>query len=194
MSAKHAVLGLVIERPGYGYDLAQRLDQRCGSWGWEPTGVYGALDSLARSGHVRSRGAKRPRAPGRAAPRLVYEATPEGLDFFSAWMHSTSTPKPIRQELDLKLLFSSPEFLPDLIDQTWSHEQHCLNQLSKLTSGASQPTQSGLPGLSELAHQLHTNAEVRLLQARIEWLHDVRDSLSMYLESTSSYPERRSSV
>ena len=31
MSAKYAILGLVIERPGYGYQLAQRLEQRFGS-------------------------------------------------------------------------------------------------------------------------------------------------------------------
>ena len=28
MSAKYAILGLVIERPGYGYQLAQRLEER----------------------------------------------------------------------------------------------------------------------------------------------------------------------
>jgi hypothetical protein len=33
MSAKHAVLGLVIERPGYGYQLPQRRDERFGSSG-----------------------------------------------------------------------------------------------------------------------------------------------------------------
>ena len=56
MSAKHAVLGLVIEQPGYGYQLARRLEVRCGAWGWEPSGVYSALDSLSREGNVRSVG------------------------------------------------------------------------------------------------------------------------------------------
>jgi DNA-binding PadR family transcriptional regulator len=47
MSAKNAVLGLVIERPGYGYDLARRLEERFGSSGFAPTGVYSALDQLS---------------------------------------------------------------------------------------------------------------------------------------------------
>jgi len=36
MSAKHAILGLVIERPGYGYQLAQRLEERFGSSAFAP--------------------------------------------------------------------------------------------------------------------------------------------------------------
>lgn len=54
MSAKHAVLGLVIEHPGYGYQLAQRLDERFGSSGFAPPGVYSALDQLSRDELVRS--------------------------------------------------------------------------------------------------------------------------------------------
>jgi DNA-binding PadR family transcriptional regulator len=182
------VLGLVIEHPGYGYQLAQRLDERCGSWGWERTGVYGALDSLARDGHLYSREAKASGKSGRAAPRLVYEATQQGLDFFRSWMCSQSTPGPVRQELDLKLLFSRAEYLPTLVDQTWSHEQHCLNQLNRLTSTEHEHlhgTPLRPPSLRELGEQLQLDAEVRLLQVRIEWLRDVRNALREYLDTTA---------
>ena len=59
MSAKHAVLGLVIERPGYGYQLAQRLDERFSSSGFAPSGVYSALDQLSRDELVRLTGYER---------------------------------------------------------------------------------------------------------------------------------------
>jgi DNA-binding PadR family transcriptional regulator len=55
MSAKYAVLGLVIERPGYGYQLAQRLEERFGSSEFAPSGVYSALDQLSRDAYIRSR-------------------------------------------------------------------------------------------------------------------------------------------
>ena len=64
MSAKHAILGLVIERPGYGYQLAQRLDERFGSSGFAPSGVYSALDQLSRDELVRSAGMLRSIAAG----------------------------------------------------------------------------------------------------------------------------------
>src|ERR1035441_9888450 len=106
MSARHAVLGLVIERPGYGYQLGQRLAERCGAWDWESSGVYGALNSLQRDGYVRSSTEKGTGATGRAAPRAIYEATGAGVDYFRAWIIAFSPPSPVRQELDLKILFS----------------------------------------------------------------------------------------
>ncbi|HLH14517.1 MAG TPA: PadR family transcriptional regulator, partial [Solirubrobacteraceae bacterium] len=110
----------MIEQPGYGYQLARRLEERCAAWGWEPSGVYSALDSLVREGNVRSVRGKGSGTTGRAAPRAIYEATEKGHDFFREWMFETAPPSPVRQELDLKILFSGPEFLPRLIDQTWA--------------------------------------------------------------------------
>ena len=71
MSAKNAVLGLVIERPGYGYDLARRLEERFGSSGFAPTGVYSALDQLSSERLVRSAGSHADGANERAAPRTM---------------------------------------------------------------------------------------------------------------------------
>ena len=55
MSVKHAVLGLVIERPGYGYELIQRLEQRIEGWRPSETAVYPALRSLRMEGMIRAR-------------------------------------------------------------------------------------------------------------------------------------------
>jgi DNA-binding PadR family transcriptional regulator len=172
MSARHAVLGLVIEQPGYGYQLACRLEERCGAWGWESSGVYSALNQLARDGHVRRRGEKGPGATGRGAPRVIYEATPLGEDFFRDWMVVSSPPSPFRQELDLKILFSGPEFLPRLIDQTWAQEQQCIDDLRALTSAMRASAPGRMPTWHEAAGVLQRDAEIKLLQVRIEWLQD----------------------
>src|SRR3954451_1405103 len=103
MSAKHAVLGLVIERPGYGYQLAQRLDERFGSSGFAPSGVYSALDQLSRDELVRSAGELGPGPARRAAPRTIYEATEEGVDHFESWMLDPSPTPPLRDELHMKI-------------------------------------------------------------------------------------------
>jgi DNA-binding PadR family transcriptional regulator len=182
MSAKHAVLGLVIERPGYGYDLARRLEERCGSWGWERSGVYSALDQLARDGHVRSEKAKGSNASGRSAPRAIYESTPAGVDYFREWILRSSTPSPMRQELDLKILFSGAELLPRLIDQTWAQEQVCMDNLRLLTTAmpASPPRQAA--SWQELAPILQRDAEIKLLQVRVEWLQNARRVMKAVLE------------
>jgi DNA-binding PadR family transcriptional regulator len=174
MSAKHAILGLVIERPGYGYQLAKRLQERCGAWGWESSGVYSALDQLERDGHVRSVREKGG-ATGRGAPRVIYEPTREGEEFFRDWIFKPTPPSPVRQELDLKIQIAGPEFLPRLIEQTWAQEQQCVDDLRTI-AGTLQPAAPGSTRTwREAAPLLQRDAEMRLLRVRIQWLHDVRE-------------------
>jgi DNA-binding PadR family transcriptional regulator len=182
MSAKHAVLGLVIERPGYGYELGGRLEERCGAWGWERTGVYAALDQLEREKNVRSVRRKGSGSTGRAAPRAIYEATPTGRDFFRDWMFGSSALSPVRQELDLKMLFSAPEFLPRLIDQMWAQEQNCIDDLQALTSTAHAGVPDQSPTWREAAIVLQRDAETKLLQVRIECLQNARKVMEDILD------------
>jgi DNA-binding PadR family transcriptional regulator len=188
MSAKHAILGLVIERPGYGYQLAQRLEERCGPWKWESTGVYSALDQLEREGHVLSDREKSAGATGRGAPRVIYESTPKGVDFFRDWILSPSPPRPARQELDLKILLSGPEFLGRLIEQTWAQEQQCMDELRDLRSTS--PIAAIGPSASwrEAAVVVQRDAEIKLLQVRIEWLQDTRKAMRQILDRDAGQP------
>lgn len=182
MSAKHAVLGLVIERPGYGYDLARRLEERCGSWGWERSGVYSALDQLTRDGHVRSEKAKGSNASCRSAPRAIYESTAAGVDYFREWILRSTSPSPVRQELDLKILFSGPELLPRLIDQTWAQEQMCMDHLRTLTGAMPASPPGRAATWREMAPILQRDAEIKLLQVRVEWLQNARRVMQAVLE------------
>ncbi|HEX3692096.1 MAG TPA: helix-turn-helix transcriptional regulator [Solirubrobacteraceae bacterium] len=183
MSAKHAVLGLVIERPGYGYDLAQRLRERFGSSGFAPTGVYSALDQLSAEGLVRSAG----RLGGgstaeRAAPRTIYEATPAGAEQFDRWMRAQSPPANVRDELNMKLSLSRPQDLPALIELVCAQERECMSRLQALrepfmAGGDSGATRRQL-AWNEVAALLVRDAEIRQLQARVEWLQRVRAIMS----------------
>jgi hypothetical protein len=64
MSAKIAVLGLVIEEPGPAHRLTAKLRQRLSSAGFVDSNVYSALTRLERDGFVRAVGEDR--APERA--------------------------------------------------------------------------------------------------------------------------------
>jgi DNA-binding PadR family transcriptional regulator len=174
MSAKNAVLGLVIEQPGHGYDLARRLEARFGSSGFAPTGVYSALDQLSAEALVRSSGSRGDRESERAAPRRIYEATPKGIDYFEEWMLGSSTVAPVRDELYMKVSLSKPHNLPRLIELARVQEEDCLTRLQDLK----RPPQALAPGgpraWSEVAVLLVRDAEVRQLQARVEWLQKAR--------------------
>jgi DNA-binding PadR family transcriptional regulator len=185
MAVKHAVLGLVIERPAYGYKLARRLEDRCGSWGWQRAGVYGALDQLARENLVIGRPHSGARSSQRAAPRTIYEATPEGIDYFREWLLESSPPNPMRQDLDLKILLSEPEFLPQLIDQTWAQEQQCLQKLKTLAGGVHSKNPSEAATWPEARRALQRDAEMKLCRVRLEWLQDARRVMKVMLAGSA---------
>lgn len=195
MSAKHAVLGLVIERPGYGYDLARRLGERFSSYGFAPTGVYSALDQLSSEGLVRAVGT-RGDAGERAAPRTVYEATPAGVEAFDGWMLSSSSLSPMRDELYMKLALSRPHNLPRLIELVRSQEQECLLRLEQLaapvaTTGAKARARGTSLAWSDVAALLVRDAEVKRLQARVEWLQKARSIMTRLSPARGGDPAER---
>lgn len=53
MSLRYAVLGLLAQRPGSGYDLLQRFEESMANvWSATQSQLYGELNKLAKSGHI----------------------------------------------------------------------------------------------------------------------------------------------
>ena len=143
MSVKYAVLGLLAQRRGYGYDLVQRFEEQVGpAWQLNAGAIYVALDKLEQEGLVRpivSGDGEAPvtrRRTVRGAPRVIYEATPQGLERFEDWMATGSSMSPLREELHLKLALSQPRNLSRLIELTYEQEQACLERLEQHLGGA----------------------------------------------------------
>jgi DNA-binding PadR family transcriptional regulator len=183
MALKHAVLGLVIERPSYGYQLAQRLDERFPSGGWQKAGIYGALDSLEGAGLVAGNaGRRRGGDTGRGPPRKVYRVTEPGRGFFRDWIRGPSPFSPSRQELDMKIQLANPELWPALIDQSWGQESYCIAELQTLTRATQRPSSGLSLTWAETSAVLQRNAEIKLLEVRIAWLQEARQAMKLMLE------------
>jgi DNA-binding PadR family transcriptional regulator len=176
VSAKYAVLGLVIERPGYGYQLAQRLEERFGSSRFATSGVYSALDQLTRDDFVRSAGEMGPGRARRAAPRTIYEATEDGVEHFEAWMLASSSAPPLRDELHMKIALCQPHNLPRLIDAVYGQELACLGRVEELKRLAGEEP-AGSRNWSRLMRALARDAEVAFWHSRIVWLQGARELL-----------------
>lgn len=183
MSAKYAILGLVIERPGYGYQLACRLEDRFGSSAFAPSGVYAALDQLGRDRLVRAAGEFRPARLRRVAPRTIYEATDLGVEHFERWMLGSCPAPPLRDELHMKIALCRPSNVPRLIDMVYGQELACRSRLRDLhdrSGGEALPSQEW----SRLTRVLSRDAEIALWRSRIEWLQNARKLLERLLEET----------
>lgn len=162
---RYGVLGFLIERRGYGYDLVQRLSARLGSaWQLTPSAVYTALDQLEEEGLIeavadgsadeasaddRSERRKTQRsAPQRRSrrrlDRVVYSPTSRGLEEFEAWLARPSARiEPIRSELQLKVALAGPDHLPSLLATLAHEEQLMLRRLDETCLGTNEEREGG---------------------------------------------------
>jgi DNA-binding PadR family transcriptional regulator len=82
-----ALLGLLIQRPGYGYELVQRFERTFGDALAlsSRSQIYTALDSLARRGLIEHASDARDGDPVRQ-PKLHYRATRNGIEAHEHWL------------------------------------------------------------------------------------------------------------
>jgi DNA-binding PadR family transcriptional regulator len=163
MSLKHAVLALIVERRGYGYELVQRFEERVGpGWQLNPSAVYPALDQLERAGFVTSTA----RHGGtRRSPRIVYAATPPGEVALGAWLSATDAPpEPVRADVHLRIAFGQREHAVALSAQLASHQQACAALLARYPRSTTGPA-------------LVDDAVVTRLRAELAWLAHARAAI-----------------
>lgn len=196
-SLKYALLGLLDERRGYGYELAQRLGRRAGSaWRTTSAAVYEALKQLEKEGLARpvpvneslvaSGGASR-----RGSPRIPWEITEAGTRYLREWMASSCTLAPQREDLHLRLALAGHEHLPRLIEITVEQEQECLRTLDEHRAAPAFDTLRDQGGPYEaLAEVAIRDGEVASLEARVHWLRRVRKTLQWMLDNPERFPQR----
>jgi PadR family transcriptional regulator, regulatory protein AphA len=93
-SVRAVLLGLVLERPGHGYELANRLVDRLGeTWQVAYKDIYRVLEDLEKEDLLKAREERRPR---RKQTHLVYHPTAFTARALSDWIETLSPKEPIR--------------------------------------------------------------------------------------------------
>lgn len=130
---KELVLGLVIDRPGYGYELNQRIEEQFSFLGLSRAFVYSALESLERSGFIEPVGPKAAGRTRRGSPRVMYRPTEDGVREFGLWMGTPTDLPRVRESAHVKLLLARSEAeLRDLLDHLHRLHRQCVNELNAL--------------------------------------------------------------
>ena len=118
--ARYALLGLLLEQPSYGYELAQRFDE--GTALGEivrlaPSHLYALLARMERDGLIEGRN----QDAGTRPQRRVYRLTDRGREMLLGWLDvPVSHPRHMRIEFPLKLYFArvvTPDAVRDLIER-----------------------------------------------------------------------------
>jgi DNA-binding PadR family transcriptional regulator len=173
-----ALLGVVIERPSYAYELAQRFDRTYdGALSLSSTShVYTALAALEERGLIEE-------VPGSGTgrqPKPCYRPTEGATEHYERWLISQLTEERRRERLfaiELAALMSDPEVARRVID---GYEQACAREgsdsLSRATDNSLEDRASGLA--TRLAHEQSRLA----IGARLAWIQYVRRELKALAE------------
>jgi DNA-binding PadR family transcriptional regulator len=177
LSAKHAVLGLVIEQPGYAYRIASGVRRQLRFADLADSYPYWALEKLENEGLVRRVDENgEPLRVGTAGRRAIYEATPKGVSSFEDWLLSTAVEPPLRDDLHFRIAMCRPHDAPRMIELVHGQELVCLGRVQDLKRTTESDCLDGSEW-TKMAQVVCRDAELAFWHARIEWLQGVREML-----------------
>lgn len=152
MPVKHAVLGLLVERRGYGYEIANRLRERLGPGLAIPEGtVHTSIRNLRKAGHVEVVGRK---LRGEQVA-VLYGATQTGVSEYQGWLDEPLARSPVRDDLYLKFAMVDTGRLPMFRAEFQRLELECVAEIAAHTRG--------FPLADELTDPVSWGAARRLL-------------------------------
>jgi len=177
-SLRAVLLGLVLERPGYGYDLANRLVQRLGeTWQIAPKDVYRLLDELHELGLLDPREERRPR---RKLTQTIYYPTASTARALSEWIETLSPKEPMREGIRAKVAAAREQDARQLLLTLTEHERTCL----KLARSA--PPAIGSQAWGGLVVDCARDAVDAQLRSEIEWARRTRHRIEEHLARQGS--------
>lgn len=178
MSVQNVVLGQLLRRRGYGYELAARLRGFADAFELSDAAIYAALRSLEGKGLIAEVGRDELRSAGRQSSlRVIFEATPEGRAHFQRWMASTPRKMPLREELHMQLMVAEDDDVEALLDGLREIEEACQETLARVIAQAAEPPRSPHARISSFGAPLVQDGLTSHLQATIEWAQRSRRAL-----------------
>jgi DNA-binding PadR family transcriptional regulator len=191
-----ALLGLVIQRPSYGYELVQRFERTYGHVLElsSPSQIYTALDALERRELIE----KLP--PGEAPeisrqPKPHYRPTPLGVESHADWLIEQAQDERRRSHLfTLQLAVLGPQGALDILER---YEQACLQDASETPARAgakragaeTEAASAGESGqVGELAARLLSEEQRLSVQSRLAWINYARRELTALASGRAAKP------
>lgn len=167
------LLGLIIERPSYAYELARRFERTYdGALSLSSVShVYTALGTLRERGLVQEV-AETAGTPSRSKRR--YEATAAGLVGHGDWLVAQANEERRRQRLlvtQLGALARTPERALGVLDE---YERACLAEIA-----AAPPASDTTPGTTGLVSRLIGEETRQSAAAKLRWVQYARTQLML---------------
>ena len=185
MTVRHAVLGLLAQRPRHGYELRAAFEAVAGgseNWDLKPAQVYTTLARMEKSGLVSEQAIEQDGGP----EKRIYAITPDGEKELRAWFAEDALPEHHRDEFYLKLMLAliseaaNPYRLIHIPRNSLYRELHAItNQRTRADAG------------HELAKILLLDKAAMHLEADLRWLDMTEGRLDEIRRQPLPEPETR---
>lgn len=173
-SLKMAVLAALVEQPGHGYHLANRLGMRMGpAWQVEPKRVYEVLKELEAEG-MASSVAELSSDEGRL--RRKYTATPLAEEERARWMDERQPVPLVRADIHARIAFSCPEDAPRLLAALDEYEMDNMEMMEQYAEAEFRPA----AWRGRVLNLMRVEGREQL-EAEIRWIMRARREIQEYL-------------
>jgi DNA-binding PadR family transcriptional regulator len=174
-SLRGVLLGLLLERPGHGGDLASRLAARLGeTWRVDTNDVYRLLEQLEQTGLALAR--EEPRRSDDRRTHLVYHPTAETCAALTLWMETLLPREPVRLGLQAKLSVAREQDAPRLLAALEAYERECLALAAQVAS-----EQGEARSWAALCLECSRGAVGAQLRTEAEWAARTRRRIGEYI-------------
>jgi DNA-binding PadR family transcriptional regulator len=168
-----SLLGLVIEHPSYGYELAQRFKQVFGDtlMVGSHKHVYRFLETLRLHSYIEETAPSAKEKPARnRLPKPIYRATSGGRRAYADWLVSQLHLERMRQQMFARqFAMLEPETALELLE---AYERECLLEEEDAEAARAEPEPP-----DEIVGRLEREDERLWTQARLAWLRYARGEL-----------------
>lgn len=171
-----ALLGLVIQRASYGYELMQRFERTYGD-ALELSSVsqiYASLDTLERHGLIDMLTPAPPAEVGRQ-PKLRYRATAEGVRAYRAWLISQLDDRRKRSHLFVVQLAMLPP--REALAVIAECERDCLAHARRAKPPRTTPAEAESDASAGLAARLLLEQDRLAAEGKLAWIEYARREL-----------------
>jgi DNA-binding PadR family transcriptional regulator len=185
MSVRHAVLGLLAQRPRHGYELRAAFQALVGgreNWDVKPAQIYTTLARLEQGGLVAEDSVEQDAGP----EKRIYALTPIGRSRLKEWFAGGIEPEHHHDAFFLKLMIGLVSGVADPHRLIQTQRAHLLQELRDIAEHRRRADPS-----KELAGILLQDKAVMHLEADLRWLDMIEAQLDEIRRQPLPEPESR---
>lgn len=192
MSVRHTLLGLLLERPAYPYELGNRLEERFGpAWKINSGQLYRTCKSLEAEGLIERVDA----AKDDQTERHIVTITDDGAVEYGRWFSKGARrPQLLRRDLMAKITLAGPERLKDTLADVDGYERECVACLrDHIRLRETIPLEGLRVRADHVLLRLNLNATIRQLEAELGWAREAQERVTWLADQDAIWLPRRES-